>query len=159
MRTLVLVLAAVVLSSCNGAGAAAGSGGTATSPVRGIVHSSGEGDAQVVYVPFPGAAPVPLSARFAWSHDVTATIQPYPPYVILDGEAGSIIEPMPNEGTSAQAEIDKGNVLIRRAGVVGGMNAPGSIAAARAPGAAPPPAPNPEPLPEVDGLGSPPTGR
>jgi hypothetical protein len=120
--------------------------------VRGIVHSEGKGDAQVVYVSPVTGELVPLSARLVWSHDVTVTIQPFPPYVILDGEGGSIIEPLPGQELAAQQSIDNGEVLIRRDGVRGLMNPPGTMDAP----------PKPKPLPEVparpDGLGRPPTG-
>jgi hypothetical protein len=103
---------------------------TATSPIRGIVNSEGKGDAQVVYVPFgaPAGGTYPVTAKFRWSHDATAVIQPYPPYLIIDGGGELIVEPIPGEESRAQYLLDAGAVQIQRAGRVDNrMNRPGSI--------------------------------
>lgn len=145
--TAVLLALTITLTACasyGGAPVVQGPPESATSPIRGIVHSEGSGHAQVVYVPF-GAPPgyqLPVTAKFLWSHDATAVIQPYPPYLIIDGGGDLIVEPPPTEGSRQQYLLDHGLVQIQRGGRVdNSMNPPGSIAKRALKSPPPPPVP------------------
>lgn len=141
MRRLLAVLA-ITLSGCTSAG------GTLV-PIRATGKASGDAEGPQVFV-----AGVPMNALVRVHGNVTYTVQPIPPYVTLDGDYQIVVEPFPGKELEAQQAIERGDLLIRRAGQPGNLNAPGSIRAVKARAelmrarlAAPPPPPPPAPEP------------
>ena len=139
------------------------------SPVRFTARGHFDGTFQGTYHPDPVGntiPPWPLTALFRLLGNATVVMQPIPPYIIYDGDGALIVEPVPGQENAAQDALARGHVLIRRAGVAGLMNAPGTAEASRvAPAVTIPPVPGPTefpappPPPAEDGPGDPPADR
>ena len=133
-----LVLAALFLTGCSAAG------GGSLVPVRAVGSVAGDMSGPQVFI-----AGMPVNALLKVHGDLTYTVQPFPPYLTYDGSWNYIIEPVPGREAEAQAAVQRGDILIRHAGVVGTLNAPGSIAgykAALMQMYGPKPQPSPEPV-------------
>lgn len=131
MRTILVVTVALVLcSGCSAVPADEVQGPLVATPEF-VINASGEGDAQGVW------GGIPLTARFAWRGTGQIRFRSQPPYVVFDGNAEFIVEPLPPQAAQAQEDVAAGRVLIRRAGVPGHLNPPGSISSARAQEAGP----------------------
>lgn len=148
---LLLALAAVLLMT----GCSAVRFGPDPTPglgFRGLVHVNGDFDGQAL------ADSVPLTALIRGHGDATITIRAFPPpFVTIDGTWNVIVEPVPLREAEAIAAVQRGDILIRRNGVPGALNAPGSRAAYKAylmapkpAPALPPPPPAPKPIVLVD---------
>lgn len=105
-----------------------------------VANVDGKGDAQVFL------AQLPLTALFKVHGTYRIVAQPIPPYLTVDGEGDLVIEPMPGQEREAQQAVASGQVLVRRAGVAGLLNPPGTAAARAAPAAPEAPAKTPEVL-------------
>lgn len=147
MRRLLAVFA-LALAGCTSAG------GTLV-PIRATGKASGDAEGPQVFV-----GGVPMNALVRVHGNVTYTIQAAPPYVTLDGDYTIVVEPMPGKELEAQEAIERGDLLIRREGQPGNLNAPGSVRAMKlrsearrvyvpANRAVPPPPPPPAPAPEA----------
>lgn len=123
-------------AGCSGVpGVVQGPPESSISPIRFTLRGHVDGTFQGTYHADPignTIPPIPLTALFKVLGDVTVVAQPFIPYVIYDLRAGAIIEPLPGQEQAAQQTLDQGLVVIRRAGIAGRMNAPGSIRAQKA---------------------------
>ena len=134
---IAIALLALGLTGCSSAAGA-------LVPLRAVGSASGDATGPQVFL-----AGVPMNALVKVHGDVKYTVQPMPPYVTLDGDYTVIVEPLPGQEQAAQEAVTSGAMLIRRKGVPGALNAPGSIQsfkAARERMYAPPPPPPPAPL-------------
>lgn len=136
MRHLACLVALCLAGCASGVGAAI--------PLRAVGSASGDAEGPQVFL-----AGVPMNALVKIHGNVKYTVQPMPPYVTLDGDYTIIVEPLPGKEAETQEAIQRGDMLIRRAGQPGALNAPGSIRAFKAMRAAlyaAPPPPPPAPL-------------
>ncbi len=110
--------------------------------LRGILNVNGDFGGQVL------ADQVPITALIKGHGVATLTVRPLPPFLSVDAQADVIVEPAPMREAEAIAAVQRGDILIRRNGIPGALNAPGSIKsykAARMKSIAPVPAPPPVP--------------
>lgn len=122
LRTVILLFAVAALVSCRGV--EVGPDPIPGVGFRGVAHVSGDFDAQT----FADATPTSALVRGHGKATITARVYP-PPFLVIDGEADLIVEPLPGREQEAMQAVREGHVLIRRAGVPGDLNAPGSRAA------------------------------
>jgi len=132
---------------------------------RAVVHVNGDFDGQTF------VEAVPTSALVRAHGSMTVTLRAYPaPFLVIDGDGNVIVEPLPGQEAEAMRAVREGAILIRRNGVAGDLNAPGTRAAyigalmaaqrARDAAAAPAGAVGPEPARESATVTSdPPAGR
>lgn len=120
-----LAVLALLLAACSVADAIkVGPDPQAGHGFRAVVHVNGDFDGQT----FMEA--VPTSALVRAHGDMTVTLRAYPPpFLVVDGDGNVIVEPLPGKEAEAQAAVRAGHILIRRAGVAGDLNAPGTRAA------------------------------
>lgn len=121
------ILAALALVSCQGIRP-----GPAPAPtpgaleVRASVSAKGEGTVAPVTV-----AGTPLTQLVRWSGNATvtaiATLVPPHAVVYIDGDSNLVVEPVAGMEAYAIEAQRKGEIVIRRNGVVGNLNSPGSI--------------------------------
>ena len=128
MRVAILCL---FLAGCAGQSVHVGPDPTPGVGIRGLAHVSGAWDAQVL------ADQIPLTVLFKGSGAATITARMLPPYLTIDGAVDVLVEPVAGFEVEAQHAVQRGDVVIVRAGVVGLLNPPGSIA----PKSPPPPQP------------------
>ena len=88
---------------------------------RGVVHVSGDFDGQA----FLEAAPVTALVRGHGNATLTLRAFP-PPYVVIDGDWNLVVEPAPQREAEAIQAVQRGEILIRRAGIPGALNKPGT---------------------------------
>jgi hypothetical protein len=141
---LAVLLVAALLVGCSSAGGS-------LVPIRAVGSAVGDATGPQVFL-----LDQPMNALVKIHGEVKYTVQPFPPYVTLDGDYTIIVEPLPGREVEAQASIESGALLIRRAGQPSALNAPGSIRSFKASTQAlrsyvpPPPArewgPAPEPI-------------
>ncbi len=119
---LALLAAPYCLSGCQ-----SGGGSVTTSPLT--AEGSANGDSTGPQVKLFGQ---PVTALVKIHGEVQYTIQPFPPYVTLDGDYTIIVEPIQGREHEAQMAVRYGHLLIRRNGQPAQLNAPGSIRAFKA---------------------------
>lgn len=175
MRTLLVLIFALAVCACSTVQPTPGpSQWVSTDPsdvnptsFRAQIRVAGAGDFQAFYGPIPATYPV----RYEGS--ATVTFQAWYPLVVVDGEGGFVIEPMPTpERTLAQSEafmqqeMAAGRFLFRLNGRPVSLYRPGTIEARRAARASPYVAPvtstpetEPAPREGADNLGEPPTSE
>jgi hypothetical protein len=146
-RSFLALAAIVVLAGCNSLSGATkpyviGPDPQAGQGFRFISHVSGDFDGQG----FAYANPVTALVKAHGS--MMATIRAFPPpFLVLDGDANLIVEPLPGREQEAVQAVTNGDILIRRNGVAGALNPMGSISSYKASftrsSSAPPPAPPP----------------
>lgn len=90
---------------------------------RAVSSGSGSAQAQV----FMEATPLTALFKISGNYHITARLFP-PPYLVIDGDANIIVEPIPGQESKAQEALTLGHVIIRREGSPGWMNAPGTAA-------------------------------
>lgn len=91
---------------------------------RAILNVSGDFDGQTF------VEAVPTSALVRAHGQMTVTVRAFPPpFLVIDGSADLIVEPLPGRESEAMGAVRDGHILIRRNGVPGELNAPGTRAA------------------------------
>lgn len=95
--------------------------------VRFVAHVNGAADAQVL------ADAVPLSALVKVTGTYTLTARPLPPFLTVDGTGDLIVEPTAGQEEQALRAVQRGDIVIVRAGARGLLNRPGTAAARRTP--------------------------
>ncbi len=133
----VLLLVATTGFSMIAAGCAGVSGGDAVhigpdpkpgQGFRAIAHVNGDFDFQT-YVEM-----IPTSALVKGHGEALITVRAWPaPFLVIDGDANVIVEPLPGKEAEAMHAVRVGDILIRRNGMAGDLNPPGSIAGFKAP--------------------------
>ncbi len=129
MRTLLacvllafIPLLAIPLAGCTSGLVAQGPDPQAGHGFRGVVHFSGDLDAQAF------ADVVPLTAFIKAHGEGTLTIRPLSlPMIQIDGDGVIIVEPVPGQEQTVIDAIVRGELVITRNGVPSNLNAPGSI--------------------------------
>jgi hypothetical protein len=149
IRSWLTALLAVALTSCTTLGAGGVVAGPDPIPGQGfrfVGHISGDFDGQAL------AYEVPLTALVKVHGNATITARAYPPpYLVVDGDLNTIVEPVPMKESEAIAAVRRGDILIRRSGMPGALNPQGSIRGYKSalmqryssPPPPPPPMPNP----------------
>lgn len=151
-----------VVVACQGGGGVVHVGPDPT-PDRGfraVSHISGDWDGQAFM------ETIPVTALVRAHGQLTVTVRAFPPpFLVIDGDVQTIVEPLPGKEAEAVDAVQTGSILIRRAGVVGALNPVGSRdayvaaavaaqdarAAAKAKGEVTPPPPPQETPPAGDG--------
>lgn len=161
MKTAALLVVVLVVAGCAGA-----RGGGSLIPVSAVGSANGTMTGpQVLIAGMPVNDLVTVSGQFTYTLSIT------PPYLTYDGSWDFVVEPRQGHEAEAARAVAAGEIVIRRNGVLGTINAPGSIstmrarraAAANAPRAykmsAPPPPPAPADVPqETSPQAAPPPG-
>ena len=124
------VLGAALLSlSLLGLGACSGmsGGGSTVIPLRAVGKVAGDMTGPQVFI-----LDQTVNALIKVHGDFSYTVQPFPPYLTYDGNFQFLVEPLPGHEAEAIQAVDNGDLLIRRAGVPGALNAVGTIRAWKA---------------------------
>lgn len=119
MRVLSVLM--LLLASCS-SGISQGPDPLAGHGFRAVIHVEGKAQAQA----FIEAAPLTALFKVSGNYDITVRAFP-PPYLVYDGTSDLIVEPVVGQEQQAVHAVVSGQVLIRRNGVPGALNAPGSI--------------------------------
>lgn len=120
MRTALAFVLVLALPACSGV--VVGPDPIPGQGFRAVAHVSGDFDAQAF------AYATPLTSLVRAHGNMTVTVRTFPPpHLTLDGGADLIVEPAPGLEQEAQAAVLRGEILIRRRGAAGPLNAPGSI--------------------------------
>lgn len=121
-----LALLALALASCSsvGPGPSPGPSPTPYLDLAVVVRASGEGDVR-------GHFGLMQLSLVRWHGNGSITIRPIHPYLTFDGDSTWVVEPAPGKEREAQHAVRTGAILIRRNGVPGALNAPGTIAASQ----------------------------
>lgn len=132
-----ITIACLVLASCSTAMPPPSEEPSApsVSPVRATARGSFDGTAQATFHPDPignSIPPIALTPLFRVMGRGVVVGQPFPPYLIFDGDASFVVEPMPGREAEAFDAVSRGWVLIRREGRPGLLHAPGTADALRA---------------------------
>ncbi len=126
-NVVVALVAALVLAACTGI-----QRGVAPAPVPGAVEvrveASVDGSGVGPNVKIGG---VPVTQLVKWRGRATvtaiATLVPPAATVYFDGDAEFVVEPVAGAEAQAVAANVRGELVIRRNGVAGALNAPGTI--------------------------------
>lgn len=124
MKLLVACLA-LVLVSCRSSGLVhVGPDPQEGHGFRAVAHINGDFDGQTF------AESIPTSALVRAHGDFTVTLRAWPaPFLVVDGTADVIVEPLPGREAEAMAAVRAGHIMVRRNGVPGDLNPPGTRAA------------------------------